>query len=150
MISKIKINCAIAVLFVAVMLSFTSTAQVTGLWKTIDDDGETVKSHVEIFENDGKIYGKVVKLFREPHEDQNPKCIECKDDKKDQPVLGMEILTGLQQKGKYWQDGKIMDPENGKYYKSYIELIEPDKLKVRGYIGIAALGRTQYWYRVSE
>jgi len=111
------------------LFSISANAQVLGVWKTIDDDGETVKSHVEVFEKDGKYFGKVVKLFREPHEEQNPKCIECKDEKKDQPILGMEILSDLQ---------------------CYLELLEPDKLKVRGYMGISALGRTQYWYRISE
>lgn len=150
MLDKTKFRQSIAFLLLTVFLCFGANAQVIGVWKTIDDDGETVKSHVEIFEKDGKYYGKVIKLFREPNEEQNPKCIECKDDKKDQPILGMEILSDLVQKGKYWQDGQIMDPENGKYYKCYTELEEPDKLKVRGYMGISALGRTQYWYRISE
>lgn len=149
MLNKAKLNFFTALL-IACLFSITANAQVLGVWKTIDDDGETVKSHVEIFEQNGKYYGKVVKLFREPHEEQNPKCLECKDEKKDQPILGMEILSDLVQKGEYWQDGQIMDPENGKYYKCYIELEEPDKLKVRGYMGFAVIGRTQYWYRISE
>jgi len=126
-------------LVVCLLFTFQITAQdVIGVWKTIDDDGETIKSHVEVFEEDGKYYGKVVKLFREPDEE-----------KKDQPILGMEIVSDLQKKDEYWQDGKIMDPENGKYYKCFMELIEPDKLKVRGYVGFSLIGRTQYWYRIN-
>jgi len=150
MLNKIKLSYSFIFIFLIGLFSFNANAQVLGIWKTIDDDGETVKSHVEIFEQNGKYYGKVVKLFRAPEEEQNPKCIECNDAKKDQPILGMEILSDLQQKGKYWQDGQIMDPENGKYYKCYLELLAPDKLKVRGYMGISALGRTQYWYRITE
>jgi len=150
MLNKIKLSYSFIFLFLIGLFCFNANAQVLGIWKTIDDDGETVKSHVEIFEQNGMYYGKVVKLFRAPEEEQNPKCIECNDDKKDQPILGMEILSDLQQKGKYWQDGQIMDPENGKYYKCYLELLAPDKLKVRGYMGISVLGRTQYWYRITE
>jgi len=142
-----SIVCSLALCFLFV---FQLKAQdVNGLWKTIDDDGETIKSHVEIFEKDNKYYGKIVKLFREPDEEQNPKCLECKGKKKDQPILGMEILSGLSKKDEFWQNGKIMDPENGKYYKCFMELVEPDKLKVRGYIGFSLLGRTQYWYRMN-
>lgn len=134
----------------SVLFIFQIQAQdVTGVWKTIDDDGETVKSHLEIFEKDGKYFGKVIKLFREPDEEQNPKCLDCKGAKKDQPILGMEIVWDLVKKDQYWQDGKIMDPENGKDYKCFMELIEPDKLKVRGYMGFSLLGRTQYWYRIN-
>lgn len=137
-------------IILSVLFIFQMQAQdVTGVWKTIDDDGETVKSHLEIFEKDGKYFGKVIKLFREPDEEQNPKCLDCKGAKKDQPILGMEIVWDLVKKDQYWQDGKIMDPENGKDYKCFMELIEPDKLKVRGYMGFSLLGRTQYWYRIN-
>jgi len=139
----------VSTLILSLLLTFQIQAQdVTGVWKTIDDDGETIKSHVEIFEKSGKYYGKVIKLFREPDEEQNPKCLDCKGDKKDQPILGMEIVWDLVKKDQYWQDGKIMDPENGKDYKCFMELIEPDKLKVRGYMGFSLIGRTQYWYRI--
>jgi len=150
MLDQIKFNHSIAFLLITCFLCFNANAQILGIWKTIDDDGETIKSHVEIFEQDGKYYGKVVKLFREPQEEQNPKCIECKDAKKDQPILGMQILSDLVKKDDFWQGGQIMDPENGKYYKCYLELMEPDKLKVKGYIGFSLIGRSQYWYRVSE
>jgi len=140
----------VCTVILSVFFIFQIQAQdVTGVWKTIDDDGETVKSHLEIFEKDGKYFGKVIKLFREPDEEQNPKCLDCKGDKKDQPILGMEIVWDLVKKDQYWQDGKIMDPENGKDYKCFMELIEPDKLKVRGYMGFSLLGRTQYWYRIN-
>jgi len=139
----------VCTIILSLLFTFQIQAQdVAGVWKTIDDDGETVKSHVEIFEKNGKYYGKVIKLFREPDEIQDPKCIDCKGDKKDKPVLGMEVVWDLEKKDQFWQDGKIMDPENGKEYKCFMELIEPDKLKVRGYIGFSLIGRTQYWYRI--
>lgn len=145
------------VLFAVSLMMFGWTSlfgqnKIVGTWKTIDDDGETVKSLLKITEGkDGKLYGTVVKLFRKPNEDQDPKCTECspKDSRYNKRVMGMTLLRELERESdtKY-KDGKILDPKNGKEYDCYVELIEPNKLKVRGFLGgWTALGRTQYWYR---
>ena len=116
-----------------------------GIWKTIDDEDGRVKSHVEIYENGGRLYGKVAKLI-------NPDiivCKECKGDKKDQPIEGMEIIWNLKKDSDTeWEGGNIMDPASGKEYKCKIELTDKNTLNVRGFIGFALLGRTQTWYRV--
>jgi len=116
-----------------------------GIWKTIDDEDGTVKSHVEIFEENGKLKGKVIKLI-------NPDktiCTACKGAKKDQPIEGMEILWDLKESSTtLWESGFIMDPKNGKEYKCKMELVDNDTLNVRGFIGFSLLGRTQVWYRV--
>ena len=62
----------------------------------------------------------------------------------------MVIIDGLSEDGDEWNDGKILDPKTGKIYKCYISLEDENKLKVRGYIGFALLGRTQYWHKVVE
>jgi uncharacterized protein (DUF2147 family) len=116
-----------------------------GVWKTIDDETNEAKSHVQIFEKDGKFYGKIVKLLKSP---PDTKCTECEGDKKDKLVLGMQILEGLKPYKDYWSYGQILDPENGNTYKCNVWLDDSEKLKVRGYIGVAALGRTQTWHRV--
>ena len=117
-----------------------------GRWKTIDDNTGKAKSIVLIWEENGKLAGKVESIIVEPGEDPNPTCTKCEGAKKDQPVIGMEILWGLSKNGSEWSGGQILDPDNGKTYKCYIEPVEGGaKLKVRGYIGFALLGRTQYW-----
>ncbi len=126
----------------------THAQSVLGKWKTIDDVTGKAKSIVEIYEQDGKVFGKIVKILTPGRE--NAVCDQCEGDKKDKPILGMVILTGLEQDGDEWEDGEILDPNNGKTYSCYITLEEPDKLKVRGYIGFSLIGRTQYWYRVKE
>lgn len=131
--------------FLAMFLCGSLAAQtdgIVGLWKTIDDDGVTEKSLVEIFEKDGKVYGKVVELFDPP--EANPVCEECEGDRKNQPVIGMEIIRDLTPKGDgiTLTNGTICDPENGKVYKTSIWR-EGDDLMVRGYIGF--LFRTQTW-----
>ena len=60
----------------------------------------------------------------------------------------MEILVDLVKTPEGGEDGEVLDPKSGKWYTCYMELVSQDKLKLRGYIGIPALGRTQYWYRV--
>lgn len=119
-----------------------------GLWKTIDDESGKPKSLVRITESNGEFKGKVEKLFRPADQDQNPKCVKCEDANKDQPIIGMTILTGLKQDGDEYTGGLILDPNNGKVYKSKLSLIEGGKkLKLRGYIGVPMLGRTQIWLR---
>lgn len=129
--------------------SLANENTVIGQWKTIDDESGLPKSIVEITEANGQLVGKVVKLFKKPEEDQNPKCDKCSGDKKDQFVIGMTILWDMKKKNPTkWDDGTILDPNNGKTYSCKIELLEEGKkLKVRGYLGFSLLGRTQIWER---
>ncbi|MDH5398214.1 MAG: DUF2147 domain-containing protein [Cyclobacteriaceae bacterium] len=118
-----------------------------GKWVTIDDDTNEKKSVVEIYERDGKVYGKIIKLFRGPDEDPDPVCDDCDEDDPRfmKKVIGMEILTDMvkEEDGDY-EDGEILDPKNGKVYSCRI-WIENEDLKVRGYWGF--LYRTQTWYK---
>ena len=133
-------------LFVLLFVASTAIAQgPVGLWKTIDDETNQAKSHVEIYEVNGKLHGKVVKLLKDA---STSVCENCTGDKKNQPIEGMEILTGLTTYKDYWSYGKILDPANGKTYKCSAWMEGDDQLKLRGYIGISALGRNQVWHRV--
>ena len=138
---------SLAVFFTLTLASGLAAAEPTspvGKWKTIDDSSHKAKSIVEIWEHGGKLYGKIIKLFLEPNEDQDPKCDKCKGAKKNQRIVGMVILEGLYKDGDEWKGGTILDPDNGKTYKCKIK-VEKGKLKVRGFIGVSLLGRTQYW-----
>lgn len=133
------------------LLLFTVTANaqsVLGKWKTFDDKTGDAKSIVEITERNGKIYGKVIELLNP--EMKNMKCKDCPGDDKGKPVVGIEVLKGLSKNGDKYDDGKILDPSSGKVYKCNIQLDGKNTLKVRGYIGFAAIGRTQTWERVKE
>lgn len=126
---------------------FSATAQgVTGKWKTIDDESGEAKSVVEIYEKDGKIYGKVVEILNPAKRDA--KCTECKGSDKNKPILGMVIIRGLEKDGNEYTDGDILDPSKGKLYSCTIKLESKDKLNVRGYIGFSLLGRSQTWTRI--
>jgi len=135
-----------SVLFMIFGLISSHAQTVIGKWKTIDDETGKQKSVVEIYENDGKIYGKVVEIFDKSKEGKL--CDECEGAKKGKPIKGMVILEGLKKKGSSWEGGTILDPNSGKVYKCIVALESKDKLKVRGYVGFSLLGRTQYWERV--
>lgn len=131
-----------------VAATVTGVAQdVIGKWKTIDDDTGEAKSIVEVYQKDGKIYGKVIEILNPAKKDAT--CKDCPGDAKGKPIQGLVILKDLKKDGKEYSGGTIMDPNSGKVYKCYISLEEPNKLKVRGYVGFALLGRTQYWQRVN-
>lgn len=119
-----------------------------GLWKNIDDESGKPKALIRITETDGVLTGRIEKLFREPGEDQAPKCIKCDGANKDQPVLGMVILTGLKKDQDEYNGGTILDPNNGNVYKSKLKVDrDGKKLSVRGYIGFSWIGRSQVWLR---
>ena len=119
-----------------------------GRWKTVDDVTGKPKSVVSIWEENGKLYGKVQKLVDPDPQDPNPRCQDCSGELKDKPVVGLQILWDLQKDGDAWSGGQILDPSNGKTYKCLLSVEDGgNKLKVRGFVGIAMLGRTQYWLR---
>jgi len=119
-----------------------------GRWKTIDDASGKPKSIVAIWEEDGKLYGKVLELLDPKPDDPDPKCTKCQGDLKDQPIRGMRILWDMKKSGSDYSGGRILDPNNGKTYRCYLALVDGGKkLKVRGFIGLALLGRTQTWLR---
>ncbi|WP_313114650.1 DUF2147 domain-containing protein [Aequorivita sediminis] len=135
-------------LSLALMTVFAASAQdVTGKWKTIDDETGEAKSIVEIYKQNGKVYGKIVEILNPAK--KNAVCDKCPGADKGKPIEGLVILKGLQKDGDEYNDGTIMDPLNGKVYKSYIKLNGANKLDVRGYVGFSLLGRTQTWSRVN-
>ena len=134
--------------FLMMSLSFGVFGQsVTGKWKSIDDETGKPRSIVEIVEKDGKVYGNIISLFREPGEDPDPLCEQCTDHRKGEKVIGLEIISDMKKKGDEYVDGEILDPENGKVYKCKL-WVEDGVLKVRGYLYF--LYRTQTWLPYSE
>ncbi len=138
-------------LLITALLAFTGSvfAQATpvGLWKTIDDDTKQEKSLVRITESDGVVSGKIEKLLDPSKADS--KCDKCTDARKDQPITGMQVISGVKKNAgePYWDGGQILDPNNGKTYKVRLTPKDGGKtLEVRGFIGF--LYRNQTWQRV--
>ncbi|MEQ9302179.1 MAG: DUF2147 domain-containing protein [Cyclobacteriaceae bacterium] len=138
----------LSVLFIGLFVSFSSFGQsITGKWKTIDDETGKPRSIVDVYEKDGKVFGKIIELFRSPDEDPDPDCEECTDHRKGKKVIGMEIISDMKAKGDEYVDGEILDPEDGKIYRCKL-WVEEGTLKVRGYVSF--LYRTQTWLPVGE
>jgi uncharacterized protein (DUF2147 family) len=140
-------------LMIAIAAASTLAALVTGLvaetplgiWKTVDEKTGKARSEVEIYEQGGKLYGKILSIPEPNDKDGKPKiCLKCPGADKDRPIIGLVIIKDLAASGDRYTGGTIMDPEDGKVYRAEI-WIEGGTLKVRGYIG--PFYRTQTWPR---
>jgi uncharacterized protein (DUF2147 family) len=128
--------------------AWADDASPVGLWKNIDDVSGKPKALIRISDNKGALEGRIEKLYRPADQDQNPKCDRCEGVNKDQPIIGMVFMSGLTKSGDEYTGGQILDPDNGKVYKSKLTLVDGGKkLNVRGYIGVPMLGRSQVWVR---
>jgi uncharacterized protein (DUF2147 family) len=117
-----------------------------GIWKNDD-------ATFEIFENQGKLSGKIVAL-REPRtpEGKDKTDIHNPDAaKRERPIIGLVFLSGFTQKSQSrWENGTIYDPKSGNTYSCSMELDGPEKINMRGFIGISLIGRTDVWTRVRK
>ncbi|MFO7616053.1 MAG: DUF2147 domain-containing protein [Bacteroidales bacterium] len=121
---------------------------VTGKWRTIDDETNLQKSIVQVWTSGGKLYGKILETWDD--DGVTPSygtCDKCTGALKDQKIRGMIIINGLTQSDGVWKGKKgILDPGNGKFYDVKVWLEDPKTLTVRGSIG--PIGRKQTWHRV--
>lgn len=137
-----------AILLTAIALPAFAQMSPVGLWRNVDDKTGEAKAEVRITETPNGLVGKLEKRLSKDAKPDDV-CKECSDDRKGQPLLGLEIIRGGKKvDGKdVWEDGKIMDPENGRNYGLRLTPIEGGKrLEVRGSIG--PFGRTQTWTRI--
>ena len=128
------------------LVGFAQADKIVGKWKTIDDKDGSEKSIVSIFKaTNGRYYGKIKKLFKEPEK----LCTECEGANKNQPILGMMIINNMIEKDGKLSGGSILDPKNGKVYKCNISLEgNGEKLSVRGSLDKNGwIGRSQSWIR---
>ena len=129
--------------FVALMFATLSYAQIEGKWKTIDDETGKPKSIVEITKkSDGKYYGRIIQLLIKP---EHNTCVDCTDDRKNKPILGLEIIRGLKKSGSEFSGGTIVNTKGGKEYGCKITR-SGDKLNVKGSLkSFSFIGKTQTW-----
>jgi uncharacterized protein (DUF2147 family) len=116
-----------------------------GKWNTVDDKTGKVESVVEVYQEGGTLFGKIVALTEPNDSSGQPKrCTKCTGDDKDKPIVGLVIVKGLSASGDRYKDGTITDPADGKVYKAEI-WTEDGKLKVRGYLSM--FYKTQTWVK---
>ena len=121
---------------------------VLGKWRTVDDETGETKAIVEVFEQEGKLFGKVVEILNQ--ERKNARCTKCDGKLKDKPIMGLPIIDGFSKDDEGFYKGKrLTDPVKGLTVrgKVWLDPENPDQLKVRGYL--AFFYRTQTWLRAS-
>ena len=117
---------------------------ILGEWITIDDATNEQKSVVRIYQaEDGKYYGKIIQLFEENA--LEAVCEACTGEDHKQPIVGLTIIRDMQLKDGELRGGKVLDPDNGKFYYAKVSL-KDGKLILRGSLDKAGLlGRSQTW-----
>jgi uncharacterized protein (DUF2147 family) len=135
-------------MMIAISPAIISAQSITGLWQTVSEDG-VAKSEVRIWKSGDEYMGRVAEIYRKDKRDA--RCTECdRDDPRyNEKVLGMTIIKGLEKTGEnMWENGTILDPQNGNVYKCKMRINDDGDLVVRGFVGISLVGRSQTWKRV--
>ncbi len=139
----LKMKYTYLLLILTVSIS-TNGQTIIGQWETYDDKTNEKKAIIEVYQTNNRYFAKIVKSFIG---EKNAICETCRGTKKDRPIIGLVIIENIKKEGNEFIGGTILDPENGKTYKCYLQLVKSNTLKVRGYLGFSLFGRTQYWIR---
>ncbi|MCH7393152.1 DUF2147 domain-containing protein [Acinetobacter dispersus] len=154
MLNRMLMN-GIMGLILACASATTFAASIEGYWKSIEERTGEQLSIVEIRKgNDGRYHGKIVYRYSNSHGIALTNCTKCAAPNTNKPILGLEILSGFKEdpnKPDSYIDGRVLEPTSGRVYKGKgVVTGEGKRLRMRGYMGVSALGRTVVWLRTDN
>lgn len=132
---KVLTNTLILIVLM-VLFNPLSAQDIEGTWNLVGMKSGKTRSTLEFYQVGKKFQGKVIKVFPAPGDDENPICEKCPGDRNGKPVLGMDLITGLEWDSRRQEfiNGKIIDPTSGSEYSCRAWFDGEDRLVVRGYV----------------
>ena len=119
-----------------------------GDWTTYSDETGEAQAVVRLTASDGVLRGRIVRILpTEQYPEPQSRCDDCRGDYEGADLRTVPLIEGMTWDDDEFSGGRIVDPQSGRRYRAFLRLEGPDRLRVRGFLGVRALGRTQVWRR---